>query len=406
MTVVLRSRALWLFLAVAAVIGGVASMPGADPSSFATGVPEVSAVAAPNPLWMSARETPALASIKANATQGTPAGGGPSANVGQTIQLKGAALGPGVASFAGYNGTPVTSPLTSVKVGKKGKAAVPPLAVTGDVLVVPDGGEPSSGLPLQIVPTISNLSSSTVAAGDTITVNGTGFDPNLRVVFPGAAAPTAPSQVDSDSAVVTVPAGVQKGKLKVTTAGGSSNTVKLKTAAAAAANRALATDPATGLILATDDVARTLSAIDPATGAVVREVTLGIEPSELWLDDTLTRAVVVADDGARVSVDLATWDVSAYDGAARTVLGGIDAERRPALFAIDPQIETYALPSASRVVALDGDRGLLYVLDAATLAPVGFHRFDGPVEGITIGLDGRAYTIDRASGRLLSAPVE
>src|SRR4051812_42944389 len=111
-----RSRALWLAGAVAAIFCGIAITPGADPASYMTGIPEVSASASPNMLWLSERETPALASVKSTAISGTPAVPGPSANIGQTIQLKGAALGPGSAVFKGYSGTDVTSPLTSVKV--------------------------------------------------------------------------------------------------------------------------------------------------------------------------------------------------------------------------------------------------------------------------------------------------
>jgi DNA-binding beta-propeller fold protein YncE len=63
-------------------------------------------------------------------------------------------------------------------------------------------------------------------------------------------------------------------------------------------------------------------------------------------------------------------------------------------------------PDGRRVVAVAGDTGTIYVIDVATRSVVAAHRFDGPVEGIAIGLDGRAFTIDRATGRLLSVPID
>ncbi len=405
------SHTLWLGLIVAiGVFGGIAMLPGADPASFGVGIPEVSAAANPNPLWLSERQTPPLSSVKATAVKGTAAAAGPSANIGQTVQLKGGALAPGVASFPGYNVTPVTSPLTSIKVGKKAKAAVPALAVTGDISVIPDGGAQSSGLRLQIVPTIDNISTSTVSAGSELTINGTGFDPGLRVVFPGVATPATPSQFDADSAVVTVPDGVQKGKIKVTTAGGGSNTVKLKVTSASLANRVLATDAATGLIIATDDVANTISAIDPATGETVRTVALGFEPAEMQIDVRGHRAVVWSDKRIPYTVDLDSWQITAgWSDDVQIGERGIvhDADGRDDLYQLDPQAESFMVAPDGQVgLVLSGDRGVLYVLAGSSGAVKAVHHFDGPVEGMTVGLDGRVYTIDRATGRLLSVSVE
>lgn len=402
-----RSRTLWIALAVAAVFGGIALMPGADPGSSTVGISEVEAAGSPNLFWLSQRETPALASIKATAKTGTPAVGGPSANVGQVIQLKGAALAPGVASFAGYNGTPVTSPLTNVKVGKKGKVAVPPLAVTGDVSVIPDGGEQSDSLPLQIVPTISSLSSKTVAAGSDLTIEGTGFDTTVHVLVPGVPDPVEPSEFDADTVVFTVPASARKGKIMVVTEGGMSNGSKIKVTAAATPTKRLAVDPATGLILVTDDIANTLSALDPATGNVVHSVALGLEPDALRLSSDQTEAVVLDDSGAAVRVDLATWSVR--DGKPQdgffAVRSSVDVEYWPDLLKVDPKIEAFTI-AAARVYALDNDRGMLFVLDDTGLAPIAVYRYEGPVDGLAIGNDGLVYTIDRATGRLLSVRIE
>jgi hypothetical protein len=403
-------KALWPALAVVAVFGGIALMPGVDPASGHLGLPEVSASAAPNPYWLSQRGTQALDSIKANAPVGTPAGPGPSANQGQNIQVKGAGIAPGVAAFPGYNGTSVTSTLTNVKVGKKAKVVVPLLAITGNIAVAPTAGEPTNELRLQIVPTISSLSTRTVTAGGELTINGTGFDPQVRVLVPGVAEPVTPSQLDNDSAVLTLPATVQKGKLSVRTAGGTSNAIKIKVASASVLpNRLLATDPQTGLILATDDVANTLTAYDPTTGIAVWTAELGFEPEEIAVTPTTREAYVWAEDVRPATVDLDTGAVRFGRPSERPVQASPDVElfgRARELWMIDPRVEVVTVTPTGRVVAVAGDLGLLYVVDLATMQPVAVHRFEGPVEGVTIGLDGRAYTADRETGRLISVTVD
>src|SRR5262245_43126863 len=101
------SRGIWLLAAVGIAFATIALTPGTDPTSSMPGFASVSAAAAPSPYSDSKLATEALDSIKANATVGTPAVSGPSANIGQTIQLKGAGIQAGNASFTGYNGTPV-----------------------------------------------------------------------------------------------------------------------------------------------------------------------------------------------------------------------------------------------------------------------------------------------------------
>ena len=413
-------RALWFGGFLAALCAGFALLPGADAGSFPTGIPEVSAAGTPNLFWLSQRETPALASIKANATVGSPAISGPSANIGQTIQLKGAALGPGVASFEGYSGVAVTSPLVSVKVGKKGKTVVPPNAVSGGVGVIPDGGVLSTTLPLQIVPTIGSISSKTVSSGDELTINGSGFTPNLEIRFPGVAAAVSPSNVDGDSAVVTVPAGVQKGKLSVSTTGGTSNTSKIKVTAASFANRSLATDTETGAILVVDDIANTLSEIDPLTEHVVRTADIPSDMEWVSVSPGTGVAVVGNDSGATMFFDLAAWapyHVRAGDGKsylARSDELVIDETHNLIedpldgwSFSLGPLVEVVKrTPDGSHAVALAGDIGTIYVVDLKTRAVSAVRRFDGPIEGVTIGVDGRIYTIDRTTGRLLSTAIE
>jgi YVTN family beta-propeller protein len=386
------------------------------------GVSGVSAAAAPSPYSDLRQATGSLDSIKATAVQGTPATSGPSANIGQALKLRGSGLQPGVASFPGYNGTPVTSPLTNVKAGKKGKAVVPQLAVSGPVTVVPDGGEPTNGLQLQIVPTANPLNPRTVTPGAQITITGTGFAPGAQVQFPGVAAAVTPDTLDQDTAVVTVPEGVQKGKVTVTTAGGTSNTIKIKVAAGRA-NKALATDPVDGLILVADDTANTLSALDPETGHVIRSVRVVDEPTRVVVSSDPHRATVLNDEGRSTVVDLDTWAVRpARRGSLPAVIAMQSHEptldvrnvlRAPAASSfrwrleLGPATETVVTtPDGSRALVLAGDDATVYVVDLATGSVARVLRFDGPLEGVTIGTDGRGYTTDRATGQLLAFPVD
>jgi DNA-binding beta-propeller fold protein YncE len=417
------TRGLWLLATVGVAFATIALTPAADPASMMPGIEGVSAAAAPSPYSNPKLATEALDSIKATAATGTPAASGPSANIGQNLKLKGAGIQPGVASFPGYNGTPVTSPLTKVKPGKKAVVVVPNLAVTGPMMVVPDAGDPTNGLQLQIVPTISPLNPNTITAGADITLNGTGFAPDVTVRFPGVAAPATPVQFDQDSAVVTVPAGVQKGKLSVVTSGGTSNTVKIKVTAALA-NKALATDPVTGLVLVADDTDNTLSALDPQTGHTIRSIAVVDEPTRIIVATNPHRATVLNDEGQASTIDLDTWTLrSPRRGGLPVVVlahpneAALDTARNvlkaPAVspdrwsLPLGPATEAVVTtPDGSRALVLAGDDATIYVVDLTTRSVAQVLRFDGPLEGITVGTDGRGYTMDRATGQLLAFPVE
>jgi hypothetical protein len=419
-TAVVSSRGLWFVAAVGVAFATVALTPGADPTSSIPGVTNVSAAAPPSPYSDQKLATEALDSIKATATNGTPAAGGPSANVGQTIQFKGAGIQEGNASFTGYNGTPVTSPLTKVKPGKKGKTVVPQLAVTGPAMVVPNQGDATNALQLQIVPTINPLSPNVIAVGSQITINGTGFAPDAKVRFPGVATPTTPDDVDQDSAVVTVPAGIQKGKLTVTTTGGMSNTIKIKVAAGLA-NKTLATDPLTGLILVADDTENTLSALDPASGHVVRSIRVVNEPSRIVVSADPYQATVLNDAGWSTTVQLDTWKATRpHRGTVQTDVGArpaLDTARNVLRAPIDSAVQwsvalgraTEAVattPDGTRALVLAGDDATIYVVDLTSHDIVRVLRYDGPIEGVTVGVDGRGYTLDRVTGQLFSFPIE
>jgi YVTN family beta-propeller protein len=416
------SRGLWLLAAVGIAFATIALTPATDPTSSMPGFGSVSA-AAPSPYSDSKLATEALDSIKATATTGTPAAGGPSANIGQTIQLKGAGIQAGNASFAGYNGTPVTSPLTSVKPGKKAKTVVPQLAVTGPVMAIPAEGDPTNTLNLQIVPTISPLSPNTITVGSQITINGTGFAPDAKVRFPGVANPATPDDFDQDSAAVTVPAGVQKGKLTIVTSGGTSNTIKIKVAAALA-NKVLASDTVTGMILVADDTANTLSALDPQTGHVVRSIAVVDEPTRIVVSANPHRATVLNDEGRFTTINLDTWTAGSARKGGLPVLvleqpseATLDAVRNVVMapaasfdrWSLQVGRATEAIvttPDGSRALVLAGDDAAIYVVDLVSRSIVNVLRFDDPIEGITVGADGGGYTMDRVSGQLLAFPID
>jgi hypothetical protein len=415
-------RGLWLLAAIGIAFGTISLTPSADPASL-SGLASVSAFAAPSPYSDSKLATEALDSVKATATLGTPAQGGPSANIGQSITLKGGGLQEGNASFAGYNGTPVTSPLTSIKPAKKGKAVVPQLAVTGPVMVVPTQGDVTNALTLQIVPTLNKPNPNTVAIGAELTLTGTGFAPDVRVQFPGVATPVAPDGVDQDSMTFVVPQGAQKGKVSVTTAGGTSPTVKIKIAGALA-NKVLATDPVTGLILVADDTANTLSGLDPETGHVVRSIQVVDEPTRVTVSANPHRAFVLNDDGRFTTVNLDTWTAgSPRKGGLPVVVLAQPADAtldvaRGAIVApmtspdgwslkLGPAIEAVATTAdGARALVLAGDDATIYVVDLTTRTVARVLRFDAPLEGITVGVDGRGYTLDRATGQLHAFPIE
>jgi hypothetical protein len=415
------SRGLWLLAAVAVAFVMISLTPSADPTM--PGFTSVRAAAAPSPYSNPKLATEALDSIKGTAEIGTPAASGPSANIGQTITLKGAGLQPGNASFPGYNGPAVTSPLTNVKAGKKGKAVVPQLAITGPVMAVPTQGDSTNGLVVQIVPTLNKPNPKTVAIGGELIVTGTGFAPDAKVRFTGVAEPVAPVAFNQSSAAIIVPPGTQKGAISLTTSGGTSNTVKIKIVAALA-NKAMATDPVNGLILVADDNENTLSGLDPQTGHVVRSVAVVDEPTRVLVSADPYRALVLNDEGRFTSVDLDTWTArSPLKGGlpamalARPTDATLDAIRNVLVApATSPDRWTLRLgrateavvttPDGMRAIVLAGDDAAIYVVDLSTRTVTRLIRFDAPLEGITIGVDGHGYTMDRATGQLFSFPIE
>lgn len=185
---------------------------------------------------------PGINAINATATQGVSADPAvASGNAGQIIQVQGSGfiINPfpvfPTISETGEPGTIVIL-FSNVNVdGTIASAFVPIEATTGAVTLQ---GSSLSGIPLQIVPTVSFISlplGETFRPGVEITLVGDGFKEGATTVnFPGAASPVPASDVSFSNTQLTVSAppgsAIQPGavaSLTVTTDGGTSNPLQL-----------------------------------------------------------------------------------------------------------------------------------------------------------------------------------
>jgi hypothetical protein len=137
------------------------------------------------------------------------------AAVGATVTISGNAFG-GASSvlFNGVLAVPATVSATKVTV------VVPPGASTGKLTVVTGAGSGQSTATFKVVPKLTSFTPGSGAAGDSVTIAGTGFTDVTTVKLNGVAA--AGYTVDSDHQIsATVPASATIGKLSVVTAGGT-----------------------------------------------------------------------------------------------------------------------------------------------------------------------------------------
>jgi hypothetical protein len=174
-----------------------------------------------------------LTAIKAKARAGRAAKSGPSANVNQPIRLQGTGFDGNVSvQFTAFaNSTFLVRP-TEVK-NRRVTVPVPGQVVTGAVLLSdPEAGQ-SNTLGLQIVPTITSLSATSIAPGGRLLIDGTGFTPMAKVTFKGVSQPVTPTIVSPTRIDILVPASAQTGKITVVTDGGTSKAMKLTVTAQA-----------------------------------------------------------------------------------------------------------------------------------------------------------------------------
>jgi YD repeat-containing protein len=188
---------------------------------------------------------PVLTAITGTAPRGAPANPGqPSANVGQTITLTGAALGADtLVLFPSFDstGAPTTATAggTPSPDGTSLAVPVPSLVpvISGAVTAQQFPSRLGTGTaPLQIVPTVDNVTGS-LTPGETVQIFGSGFEPNAtQVQFPGAASlvsadPASIIASGGRQAAVVMPADANPtGPLTVITPGGTSNPFDLQSA--------------------------------------------------------------------------------------------------------------------------------------------------------------------------------
>jgi IPT/TIG domain len=141
------------------------------------------------------------------------------AAVGATVTINGNAFG-GASSvlFNGVIAVPATVTATKVTV------VVPPAASTGKLTVVTGAGSGQSTGTFKVLPKLTSFTPGSGAAGDSVTIAGSGFTDVTAVKFNGVAA--AGYTVDSDHQITaTVPASGTIGKLSVVTAGGTATSL-------------------------------------------------------------------------------------------------------------------------------------------------------------------------------------
>lgn len=104
-------------------------------------------------------------------------------------------------------------------------ATVPSGAITGKVTVVTPTGTLTSNKVFMVVPVILSFSPTSGKVGTSVVITGSGLTQASKVTFGGVKATTF--TVNSDSQVTaTVPTGAKKGKIAITTPGGTATSAK------------------------------------------------------------------------------------------------------------------------------------------------------------------------------------
>jgi hypothetical protein len=143
----------------------------------------------------------------------------------------GAAQGASTITFNGRPASPISWSATTIVV------PVPPGAATGPV-VVTAAGQASNGVTFTVgspVPTITDVSPRSGAAGTLVTISGVNFLPNQgnsTIAFNGT--PAVPNSWSATSIVVPVPASATSGAIVITVGGDSSNGVAFTVVSATA----------------------------------------------------------------------------------------------------------------------------------------------------------------------------
>ncbi|HNF63743.1 MAG TPA: pre-peptidase C-terminal domain-containing protein, partial [Rhodocyclaceae bacterium] len=265
-----------------------------------------------------------LSGITAGAASGTPAvAGAPSANTGQSITLSGVGLlstdrvvfttldDSGRLSESSVTPTAVASDGTSLTV------TVPTIATTGRVRLDRDG----TGVLLQIVPTLSDVSGSSGStfSGGTLSLTGSGFAEGATRVLLGNQAVGDLGRYDGINVYssntglnLTVPEGLPTGPLRVSTAGGTSAAFGLAlSGVTAVATTGTAQDPTQASANPGQTITLTGVGFDTSTDVLFETLDTSGTRGEV-----IVRPIVVKADGSELQVVVPT---SAVTGSVRVI---------------------------------------------------------------------------------------
>ncbi len=138
--------------------------------------------------------------------------------VGTTVTINGIGFDPNTANDSvKFNGTAaLLSSVTDTEI----VVTVPAGATTGSISVTVNGQTATSTGNFTVLPTITGFSPTSGSIGGTVTIEGTGFDPNSANDIVGFNGTTARvSSVTDTEIIATVPAGATTGSVSVTVNG-------------------------------------------------------------------------------------------------------------------------------------------------------------------------------------------
>jgi hypothetical protein len=266
-------------------------------------------------------KNPSITSVGDPATPAS--GGGGAAN--KTITIKGSNL-QGVGTTVTFTGDSTPQKTTDVKGTTDSiSVKVPKDAATGTVTVSNDAGSDSASFTLIVLPTVTSFSATHAPAaipGDTLTINGTGFNGVTSVAIGKSVVDSADFTTHTATQIkLAIPAGTTTNSLSVTNAAGTAKTKDKLTMAAAPSVK---TSPAAGVALGQTNPATTLTftgsgfnGVDSGASTVVKFPKVGggtVSATPLSVTDTTL--TVKAPSNTAAGQPIVSSD--AGDGTAKT----------------------------------------------------------------------------------------
>ncbi|SCX42366.1 Ig-like domain-containing protein [Nitrosospira sp. Nsp1] len=300
-----------------------------------------------------------LGGISATAGSGIPASNGiASANTGQTITLQGIGLQSGdrllftTIDSSGRLAERTVIPVSVAADGSSLTVVVPTDATTGTVRLARD----SSGVLLQIVPTLSDISASlnSLYNGGSLTLSGSGFAEGATSVLFGnqrlndSSRNTGPD-AGNTTLSLTVPTGAPTGPIQVVTIGGTSAAFGLSiTGITASASSGTAANAAQASAVAGQTIKLQGTGLDASTDVVFETVDNNGNRSQL-----IARPATVNAGGTEIQVAV---PLNAITGTVRVV-----GDRNASALALqilpvitDVQVQSVAADGSSATVLISG----------------------------------------------------